>query len=126
MTLKVNASHGGSGKQARSVIDGSMPTWSPWRWPTTSTPSPTRPAAAADWQSRLPTTARALHLDHRVPGPQGQPEGDQGLGRSGQARHRSVITPNPKTSGGARWNYLAAWAWALKKPAATGQGRKPS
>jgi len=31
----------------------------------------------------------------------------------------SVITPSPKTSGGARWNYLAAWAWALKQPGAT-------
>jgi ABC-type sulfate transport system substrate-binding protein len=65
---------------------------------------------AKDWQRRLPNKL-ALHLDHRVPGAQGQPQGHQGLGRSGEARRRAVITPNPKTSGGARWNYLAAWAY---------------
>ena len=65
----------------------------------------------ADWQKRLPHNSCALHLDHRVPGAQGQSEGHQGLGRPDQAG-RQVITPNPKTSGGARWNYLAAWEYA--------------
>jgi sulfate/thiosulfate-binding protein len=45
------------------------------------------------------------------------------LGRSGQTGCR-VITPNPKTSGGARWNYLAAWAWALKQPGGNEQKAK--
>ena len=57
----------------------------------------------------------ALHLDDRVPRAQGQSEGHPGLGRSGEARRLASITPNPKTSGGARWNYLAAWGYGLKK-----------
>ena len=52
----------------------------------------------------------------------GNPKGDQGLGRPGEAG-RSVITPNPKTSGGARWNYLAAWGYALKKNGGRRQGK---
>ena len=58
---------------------------------------------------------RALHLDDRLPGARGQPEGHRGLGRPRRATTSQVITPNPKTSGGARWNYLAAWAYADKK-----------
>ena len=76
-------------------------------------------ARSPDWQKRLPQQQHALHLDHRVPGPQGQPEGHQGLGRSGQARRRASSPPNPKTSGGARWNYLAAWGYALRQPGGT-------
>ncbi len=66
----------------------------------------------------------ALHLDHRVPGAQGQPQGHQGLGRPDQAGRVEVVTPNPKTSGGARWNYLAAWAYALHKPGGNEQSAK--
>jgi ABC-type sulfate transport system substrate-binding protein len=65
----------------------------------------------------------ALYVDHRLPGAQGQSEGHQGLGdlaRPGVG----VITPNPKTSGGARWNYLAAWGWALKQPGGNEQKAK--
>jgi sulfate transport system substrate-binding protein len=69
----------------------------------------------ANWQSRLPNnsspyTSTVVFLVRK-----GNPKGikDWGdLAKPGVA----VITPNPKTSGGARWNYLAAWAWALKQP----------
>ena len=67
----------------------------------------------------------ALHLDDRVPGAQGQSQGHQGLGRSGEAGRRGRDRPIPKTSGGARWAYLAAWGYALKAPGgsdASGQG----
>ena len=58
---------------------------------------------------------RALHLDHRVRGAQGKPQGHQGLARPRRRTGVSVVTPNPKTSGGARWNYLAAWAYELDR-----------
>ena len=67
---------------------------------------------SADWATRLPDNARRT-VDDRVPGPQGQPEEHEDwadLVRGGI----EVITPNPKTSGGARWNYLAAWGFAAR------------
>ena len=114
--VKINQSHGGSGKQARSVIDGLKA-------------DVVTLALAADidavasqgkllpinWQSRLPDysspyTSTIVFLVRK-----GNPKGIRDwndLVKPGV----SVITPNPKTSGGARWNYLAAWAWALKQP----------
>src|ERR1700726_2821343 len=114
--VKINQSHGGSGKQARSVIDGLAA-------------DVVTLALAADidavatqgkllpinWASRLadnssPYTSTIVFLVRK-----GNPKGIKDwpdLIKPGV----SVITPNPKTSGGARWNYLAAWAWALKQP----------
>ena len=113
--IKINQSHGGSGKQARSVIDGN------------EADVVTLALAAdidalhkngnlvpADWQKRLPDNS-APYTSTIV-----------FLVRKGNPKHikdwadivRSdvgVITPSPKTSGGARWNYLAAWGYALKK-----------
>jgi ABC-type sulfate transport system substrate-binding protein len=78
--------------------------------------------AAAGRLAEAPAAQQhALHLDHRLPGAQGQSQGHQGLGRPGQAR-RLGDHANPKTSGGARWNYLAAWGYALKQPAAASEG----
>ena len=57
----------------------------------------------------------ALHLDDRLPGAQGQSERHPRLGRPRRSPAISVVTPNPKTSGGARWNYLAAWGYGMKK-----------
>ena len=58
----------------------------------------------------------ALHLDHRVPGAQGQPEGRSRTGTiSCKPGRRGRSRRIPKTSGGARWNYLAAWGYALRK-----------
>jgi hypothetical protein len=110
----IDSSHGGSGAQARAVIEG-------------LDAQVVTLALAADIDKiaeagKLPdrlaveTAAQfcALYLDHRLPGARGEPQGHQGLGRPGPADGVEVITPNPKTSGGARWNYLAAWAWAEK------------
>ena len=115
-TVTINQSHGGSGRQARSVIDG-------------LSADVVTLALAADidaianngkllpvnWETRLPEhsspyTSTIVFLVRK-----GNPKhlkdwGD--LVREGV----SVITPNPKTSGGARWNYLAAWSWAKKQP----------
>ena len=113
--VSIKQSHGGSGKQARGVIDGLQ--------------GDVVTLALAydidalhgkgklipkDWQTRLPNnsspyTSTIVFLV-RKGNPKGIKDWDD-LAKPGV----SVITPNPKTSGGARWNYLAAWAWASQK-----------
>jgi sulfate transport system substrate-binding protein len=111
----IKQSHGGSGKQARSVIDGldadvvtlglagdvdalfKNGQWVP-----------------QDWQKRLPHNSAPYTSTIVLVVRQGNPKGIKDwddLTRPGV----SVITPNPKTSGGARWNYLAAWEYAKRK-----------
>ena len=114
-TVTIKQSHGGSGKQARAVIDGLEAdvvtlalAYDVDALCERGQLDPARLADAAAEQ-QLP-----VHVDDRVPRPQGEPEADQGLGRP-RARGVAVITPNPKTSGGARWNYLAAWGYALQQ-----------
>jgi len=114
-TLKINQSHGGSGKQSRSVIDGLEADV------VTLALAYDIDALAAhgglvpkDWQQRLPAnsapyTSTIVFLV-RKGNPKGIKDWDD-LARPGIG----VITPNPKTSGGARWNYLAAWGYAAKK-----------
>ena len=112
-SVRVEQSHGGSGKQARSVIEGL-----PADVVTLALAGDIDAIAATgrllplNWQSRLPDdsapyTSTIVFLVRK-----GNPKGIRDWGdlvRPGV----SVVTPNPKTSGGARWNYLAAWAWAL-------------
>lgn len=114
-TVEVQQSHGGSGKQARGIIDG--------------LDADVATLALAydvdqlyqkgklipeDWQSRLPNnsapyTSTAIFLV-RAGNPKGIKDWDD-LTKPGV----TIVTPNPKTSGGARWNYLAAYGYALKK-----------
>ena len=114
-SVTVKQSHGGSGKQARSVIDGLEADVV-----TLALAYDIDELAAkgkrvpADWQRRLPhnsapCTSTIVFLV-RKGNPKGIKDWDD-LVKPGTA----VITPNPKTSGGARWNYLAAWGYALKK-----------
>jgi len=114
-TITVNQSHGGSGKQARSVIDG------------LEADVVTLALAGdidvlhkearllpADWQAQLPDNSSpytsAIVFVVRKGNPKAVKDWPD-LIKDGV----EVITPNPKTSGGARWNYLAAWAWAEKQ-----------
>jgi sulfate transport system substrate-binding protein len=114
-TVAIKQSHGGSGKQARSIIDGldadvatlalagdtdelhNIGGWIP-----------------KDWQKRLPVNSSpytsTIVLVVRKGNPKGIKDWDD-LVKPGV----SVITPNPKTSGGARWNYLAAWEFGKRK-----------
>jgi sulfate transport system substrate-binding protein len=115
-TVVVNQSHGGSGKQARSVIDGlgaDVVTLAlAYDIDALAKQAQLIPA---DWQSRLPANSSPYTSTIVFLVRKGNPKNirDWGdLARPGVA----VITPSPKTSGGARWNYLAAWAWALKQP----------
>ena len=114
--VSIRQSHGGSGKQARTVIDGlpaDVVTLAlAYDIDALATQGKLLPS---NWQSRLPNnsspyTSTIVFLV-RTGNPKKIHDWND-LVRSGV----SVITPNPKTSGGARWNYLAAWAWALKQP----------
>ena len=108
----IETSHGGSGSQARAVIDGLDA-----QVVTLALASDINAIAErsgkipADWQSKLPHnsspyTSTIVFLV-REGNPKGLEDWDDLVAEGVQ-----VITPNPKTSGGARWNYLAAWAWA--------------
>jgi sulfate/thiosulfate-binding protein len=112
----VNQSHGGSGKQARSVIDGleaDVVTLAlAYDIDALSTQAKLIPA---NWQTRLPYNSTPYTSTIVFLVRKGNPKAIHDWGdlvRPGI----SVITPSPKTSGGARWNYLAAWAWARKQP----------
>jgi sulfate/thiosulfate transport system substrate-binding protein len=117
--VRVHQSQGGSGKQARSVIDGLPADVVSLALAYDIDAIATRAKSLPiNWQSRLPDnsapyTSAIVFLVRK-----GNPKGirDWGdLAKPGIA----VITPNPKTSGGARWNYLAAYGWALRQPGAT-------
>ena len=114
-TVEIQASHGGSGAQARAVIDGLEADVV-----TLALAADIDAIAAktgkipADWQKRLPNnsapyTSTIVFLV-RKGNPKGIKDWDD-LAKPGVA----VITPNPKTSGGARWNYLAAWGYGLEE-----------
>jgi sulfate transport system substrate-binding protein len=113
--IRITQSHGGSGKQARAVIDGQ--------------PADVVTLALAgdidviaresglfptDWQSKLPDNSSPYTSTIVFVVRKGNPKGLKDWGDLVTAGTQ-VITPNPKTSGGARWNYLAAWVWAEKE-----------
>jgi sulfate/thiosulfate-binding protein len=114
MTIK--QSHGGSGKQARTVIDGlpaDVVTLAlAYDIDALVTQGKLLPA---NWQSRLPNNSSPYTSTIVFIVRKGNPKGIKDWGDLVKPGV-SVITPNPKTSGGARWNYLAAWAWALEQP----------
>ena len=114
--VKISQSHGGSGRQARSVIDGLAA-------------DVVTLALAGDidqianqgkllpqnWEERLPNNSAPYTSTIVFLVRKGNPKGIKDWGDLVKPGI-SVITPNPKTSGGARWNYLAGWAWAKKQP----------
>ncbi len=114
-TVTVQQSHGGSGKQARAVIDGLEADVVTLALAYDVDALAERGGLIPkDWQQRLPNnsapyTSTIVFLV-RKGNPKGIKDWDD-LVKPGV----SVVTPNPKTSGGARWNYLAAWGYALKK-----------
>jgi sulfate/thiosulfate-binding protein len=112
----INQSHGGSGKQARSVIDGLaadvVTLGLAGDVDAIATQGKLLPL---NWQSRLPNNSAPYTSTIVFLVRNGNPKNVHDwadLVKPGV----QVITPNPKTSGGARWNYLAAWGWALKQP----------
>ena len=114
-TVNVRQSHGGSGKQALAVRDGLDADVVTLALAYDIDALAEKKLIPADWQTRFPHnsspyTSTVVFLVRKGNPKQIRDWND--LARPGV----SVITPNPKTSGGARWNYLAAWAWALKQP----------
>jgi len=113
-TVRINQSHGGSGKQARAVIDGLEADVVTLALAYDIDAIADSGQTAADWQKRLPDNATpftsTIVFLVRKGNPKQIADWDD-LIKPGV----EVITPNPKTSGGARWNYLAAWGYALAK-----------
>jgi sulfate/thiosulfate transport system substrate-binding protein len=111
--VSFNVSHGGSGRQARAVIDGLDADVV-----TLALAADINSVAEAglinqDWQQRLPANSAPYQSTLAFLVHKGNPKGIKNwddLVREGV----EVITPNPKTSGVARWNFLAAWGWALE------------
>ena len=122
--VTIRQSHGGSGKQARSVIDGleaDVVTLA-LAYDIDSIAGKTT-LIPENWESRFknnssPYTSTIVFLVRKGNPKQIKDWGD--LVKPGTA----VITPNPKTSGGARWNYLAAWGYALRQPGANTENAK--
>lgn len=113
-SIDIKQSHGGSGKQARAVIDGLPADVVTLALAYDIDEIAKHGLIAANWQRRLPHNSSPYYSTIVL------------LVRHGNPKHIrdwddlirpdvKVITPNPKTSGGARWNYLAAWGYALKK-----------
>jgi len=116
--LSVKQSHGGSGKQARAVLDGLDADVVTLALAYDIDILAEKNLVAKDWQKKFkdnasPYTSTIVFLVRK-----GNPKGIKNWNDLIKAGTQ-VITPNPKTSGGARWNYLAAWAYALKQPNGT-------
>ena len=116
--LEIEMSHGGSGRQARSVVDGLQADVVTLAVPYDIDQIASAGLIAPDWRTRLPDNSAPYTSTIVL------------LVRAGNPRNIrdwndlvrdevDVVTPNPKTSGGARWNYLAAWGYALRQPGGT-------
>ena len=115
-TLTIQQSHGGSGKQARAVIDGleAEVVTLALAYDIDAIAEKGR-LLPADWQKRLPNNSAPYTSTIVFLVRKGNPKGIKDWEDLVMKPGVSVVTPNPKTSGGARWNYLAAWGYALKK-----------
>ena len=116
--LKAKVSHGGSGKQGRAVIDGLEADVVTLALAYDIDAIAERGLLNKDWQKRLPHNSSPYTSTIVFLVRKGNPKGIKDwndLVKPGVA----VITSNPKTSGGARWNHLAAWLYALKQPGGT-------
>jgi sulfate transport system substrate-binding protein len=116
--VHVSQSHAGSGAQARSVIDGIPADVVTLALAYDIDQIAARGLIARNWQTRLPNNSAPYVSTMIFLVRHGNPwriHDWEDLVRPGIR----VVTPNPKTSGGARWNYLAAWGYALRKPGAT-------
>jgi sulfate/thiosulfate transport system substrate-binding protein len=112
--VTVRQSHGGSGKQARSVLDGLQAdvVTLALAYDIDELATPAKLLDPA-WQKKLPDNASPYTSTIVFLVKKGNPKGIKDWGDLIKSDIK-VITPNPKTSGGARWNYLAAWGWAKK------------
>jgi len=117
-SLAIQQSHGGSGKQARSVIDGLRADVVTLALAADIDQIAKAGLIAPDWQTRLPHNSTPYTSTIVFLVRKGNPKAIKDWGDLIKP-DVAVITPNPKTSGGARWNYLAAWTYAMRQPGAT-------
>jgi sulfate transport system substrate-binding protein len=116
--VSAETSHGGSGKQARSVIDGNEADVVTLALAYDIDSIADKGLLEKDWQTKLPQNSSPYTSTIVFLVRKGNPKGIKDwndLVKPGV----EVITPNPKSSGGARWNYLAAWGYALAQPGGT-------
>lgn len=114
--VTVKQSHGGSATQARAVIDGLDADVVTLALGLDITAiSKHGGLVSADWQDRLPHRSSPYTSTIVLLVRRGNPKSIRDFGDLG-SDGVGVVTPNPKTGGGARWNYLAVWGWALKQP----------
>ena len=120
-TVSIRQSHGGSGRQARSIIDGLDADVATLALAYDIDELHTKAGLIpADWQKRLPFNSSPYTSTIVFLVRKGNPKGIKDWDDLVKPGVR-VVTPNPKTSGGARWNYLAVWGYALRK-----QGSDPA
>ncbi|HVT80230.1 MAG TPA: sulfate ABC transporter substrate-binding protein [Phycisphaerae bacterium] len=122
-SVVVKNSHGGSGRQSRSVIDGGKADVVTLALAADIDAIAKAGLTAEGWQSRLeqnstPYVSTIVFLVRK-----GNPKGIKDWGDLVKGNVK-VITPDPKASGGARWNYLAAWGWALQQPGGNEESAK--
>ena len=120
--VQIRQSHGGSGKQALSVIHGLKADVVTLALAGDIDQVAQAGLLPANWQKRLPQNSTPYRSTIVFLVRKGNPKGIRDWGDLVKPGI-SVITPNPKTSGGARWNYLAAWGYALKKTGSQEQAR---
>ncbi|MEX5442050.1 sulfate ABC transporter substrate-binding protein [Acinetobacter schindleri] len=113
--INFKQSHGGSGKQARAVIDGLDADVVTLALAADIDEIAKRGLLPADWQKKFPQNSTPYTSTIVFLVKKGNPKGIKDWGDLVKPGI-DIITPNPKTSGGARWNYLAAWAWAKHQP----------
>ena len=114
-SVTIRMSHGGSGGQARAVIDGLNADVVTLALSGDIDEIAKRTGKiAADWQKKFPQNSAPYTSTIVFLVRKGNPKGIKDWGDLAKPGI-GVITPNPKTSGGARWNYLAAWAWAQRE-----------
>ncbi len=111
--VTIQQSHGGSGRQARSVIDGLEADVVTLALAYDIDAIAERGLIAKDWMKRLPNNSAPYTPTIVFLVRKGNPKGIKDWGDLVKPGVQ-VVTPNPKTSGGARWNYLAAWGYAIK------------
>ncbi len=115
-TLSIKQSHGSSGSQARSVLEGLDADVVTLALAPDIDAIAKSGLTAANWQTRLPNNSTPYTSTIVFLVRKGNPKGIHDWGDLVNKPGVSIITPNPKSSGAARWAYLAAWAYALKQP----------
>jgi sulfate transport system substrate-binding protein len=122
-TVAIKSSHGGAAKQARAVIDGLEADVVTLALAYDIDAIADRGLLAKDWQKKFPQNSAPYTSTIVFLVRKGNPKNIKDWDDLVRPDVK-VIAPNPKTSGGARWNYLAAWGYALKKPGGTPEKAK--